>query len=55
MSSYIFAVPVLAAAYGVLVFDERLSAGLVLGGAAVAVGILLVTVPGRPRVLEEPP
>ena len=54
VSSYIFAVPVLAAVYGVLVFDERLSAGLVLGGAAVAAGILLVTVPARPRVLEEP-
>ena len=55
VSSYIFAVPVLAAVYGVLVFGERLSAGLVLGGAAVAAGILLVTVPGRARVLEEPP
>ncbi len=54
VSSYIFAVPVLAAVYGVLIFDERLSAGLVLGALAVAAGILLVTVPTRPRVPEEP-
>ncbi len=55
VSSYIFAVPVLTAGYGVLVFDERLTAGLVLGAAAVAAGILLVTVPTRPRLLEETP
>jgi drug/metabolite transporter (DMT)-like permease len=54
VSSYIFAVPVLTAVYGVVLFDEPVSAGLVAGAAAVAVGILLVTVPARPRVLEEP-
>ncbi len=53
VSSYIFAVPVLAAVYGVLLFDEALSAGLLLGGAAVAVGILLVTVPARRSRLDE--
>ena len=55
VSSYIFAVPVLAAAYGVVVFDEALSVGLVLGAAAVAIGILLVTVPPRRRAVEPPP
>ncbi len=55
VSSYMFAVPVLAAAYGVVVFDERLSSGLVLGGAAVAVGILLVTVPARAPAVQEGP
>jgi drug/metabolite transporter (DMT)-like permease len=55
VSSYIFAVPVLTAAYGVALFGEALTAGLVLGAAAVAAGILLVTVPGRPRLLEESP
>ena len=55
VSSYIFAVPVLAAAYGVAVFGEPLSAGLVLGAGAVAVGILLVTVPPRRRAVEAPP
>lgn len=47
VSSYIFAVPVLAAVFGVVVFDERLSAGLVAGAVAVAAGILLVTMPPR--------
>jgi drug/metabolite transporter (DMT)-like permease len=47
VSSYIFAVPVLAAVYGVVLFGEQLSAGLVVGAVAVAVGILLVTVPPR--------
>ena len=55
VSSYIFAVPILAAVYGVLIFDEQLSAGLVVGAVAVAAAILLVTVPGRPRLLEETP
>ncbi len=55
VSSYIFAVPVLAAVYGIVVFGERLSAGLVVGAVAVAAGILLVTLPSRPRVLEEVP
>jgi drug/metabolite transporter (DMT)-like permease len=55
VSSYIFAVPILAAAYGVLIFGERLSIGLVFGAVAVAAAILLVTVPGRPRLLEETP
>ena len=55
VSSYIFAVPILAAVYGVVIFDERLSAALVVGAVAVAAAILLVTVPARPRVLEETP
>ena len=55
VSSYIFAVPILAAAYGVLIFDEKLSLGLVVGAVAVAAAILMVTVPSRPRVLEETP
>jgi drug/metabolite transporter (DMT)-like permease len=55
ISSYVFAVPILAAAYGVLLFDEQLTLGLGLGAVAVAAGILLVTVPGRPRVIEEAP
>ncbi|MCW2635010.1 MAG: rane protein [Blastococcus sp.] len=55
VSSYIFAVPILAAVYGVLIFDERLSVGLVVGAVAVAAAILLVTVPSRPRLLEETP
>jgi drug/metabolite transporter (DMT)-like permease len=54
-SSYIFAVPILAAVYGVLIFDETLSLGLVVGTVAVAAAILLVTVPSRPRLLEETP
>ena len=52
VSSWIFAVPVLAAIYGVLLFDEPMSPGLVAGIAAVAAGILLVTVP--PRALPPP-
>ena len=52
VSSWIFAVPVLAAIYGVLLFDEPVSAGLVAGVVAVAAGILLVTVP--PRTLPPP-
>lgn len=55
VSSYIFAVPVLAAAYGVVLFDEALSVGLVAGAAAVAAGIVLVTRPPRTQVLEEVP
>ena len=55
VSSYIFAVPILAAVYGVLIFGERLSVGLVVGAVAVAAAILLVTVPSRPRLLEETP
>ena len=57
VSSWIFAVPVLAAIYGVLLFDEPMSPGLVAGVAAVAAGILLVTVPPRaiaPRTLAPP-
>ena len=52
VSSWIFAVPVLAAVYGVLLFDEPVSLGLVAGVVAVAAGILLVTVP--PRALPPP-
>lgn len=52
VSSWIFAVPVLAAVYGVVLFDEPLSPGLGAGIVAVAAGILLVTVP--PRTLPPP-
>ena len=52
VSSWIFAVPVLAAVYGVLLFDEPMTLGLVAGMVAVAAGILLVTVP--PRVVPPP-
>jgi drug/metabolite transporter (DMT)-like permease len=55
VSSYIFAVPILASVYGVVIFDEHLSVGLVVGAAAVATAILLVTVPGRSRGLEGSP
>ena len=55
VSSYIFAVPVLAAIYGVVIFDEPVSFGLVAGAAAVAAGILLVTVPPRRATPVEPP
>lgn len=54
VSSYIFAVPVLTAVYGVVLLGEPLSAGLVAGAVAVAVGILLVTWPARSQVLVEP-
>ncbi len=53
VSSYVFAVPILAAGYGLVVFDEQLTLGLGLGALAVAAGIVLVTVPGRPRGIEE--
>ena len=49
VSSYVFAVPVLAALYGVLLFDEPVTAGLGAGALAVAAGVLLVTVPPRQR------
>jgi drug/metabolite transporter (DMT)-like permease len=42
VSTWIFAVPVLAAALGVLVLDETAHLALLLGGAAVATGIYLV-------------
>ena len=49
VSSYVFAVPVLAAVYGVVLFDEPVSAGLAAGAVAVAIGVLLVTLPARRR------
>ena len=54
VSSWTFAVPVLAAAQGVLLLDEDAHVTLLLGGAAVAVGIWLVnrrslSEPARPR------
>ena len=55
VSSYIFAVPVLAAVYGVVIFDEPLTPGLLTGAVAVAAGILLVTLPARRRPVEPPP
>lgn len=47
VSSWIFAVPIIAAALGVLVLDDRPHAGLFFGGAAVATGIYLVNSRGR--------
>jgi drug/metabolite transporter (DMT)-like permease len=54
VSSWTFAVPVLAAAQGVLFLDEDAHAALLLGGAGVAAGIWLVnrravSRPARPR------
>ena len=50
VSSWTFAVPVLAAVQGVLLLDEDAHVTLLLGGAAVAVGIWLV----NRRSLSEP-
>lgn len=47
VSSWIFAVPIIATALGVLVLDDQMHAGLFLGGAAVATGIYLVNSRGR--------
>ncbi|WP_435198238.1 DMT family transporter [Janibacter sp. GS2] len=47
VSSWIFAVPIIATTLGVLVLGETLHAGLLAGGAAVAVGIYLVNSQGR--------
>lgn len=47
VSSWIFAVPIIAAALGVVVLGDRLHPGLFLGGAAVAAGIYLVNSRGR--------
>jgi hypothetical protein len=55
ISNYVFAVPILSARQGLLLFDEHLTLGLGLGAVAVAAGIVLVTVPGRSRVIEEAP
>lgn len=49
VSSWIFAVPVIASALGVVVLGETLHLGLFVGGAAVAAGIYLVNAPGRSR------
>jgi drug/metabolite transporter (DMT)-like permease len=49
VSSWTFAVPVLAAALGVLLLDETAHVTLLLGGAAVAVGIYLVNSRGTGR------
>lgn len=47
VSSWIFAVPIIAAALGVVVLGDRLHPGLFFGGAAVATGIYLVNSRGR--------
>lgn len=47
VSSWIFAVPIIAAALGVLLLGDRLHPGLFVGGAAVAAGIYLVNSRGR--------
>lgn len=49
VSSWIFAVPVLASALGVLVLDEALHLGLALGAVLVAAGIYLVNTTARGR------
>jgi drug/metabolite transporter (DMT)-like permease len=49
VSSWTFAVPVLATALGVLLLDETAHITLLLGGAAVAVGIYLVNSRGTRR------
>jgi drug/metabolite transporter (DMT)-like permease len=49
VSSWTFAVPVLAAALGVLLLDETAHVTLLLGGAAVAAGIYLVNSRGTRR------
>lgn len=43
VSSYIFAVPVLSTALGVLLFGEQVSAGLAIGVVSVGLGVVLVT------------
>jgi drug/metabolite transporter (DMT)-like permease len=47
VSTWIFAVPVLAAALGVLFLDETAHLALLLGGVAVAAGIYLVNRSGQ--------
>jgi drug/metabolite transporter (DMT)-like permease len=42
VSSWIFAVPVIASALGVVVLHDKLQVGMVLGGVAVTAGIYLV-------------
>lgn len=53
VSSWIFAVPIIAAALGVLVMDDRLHPGLFVGGAAVAAGIYLVNSRGRREAIVD--
>ncbi|MPZ60527.1 MAG: EamA family transporter [Propionibacteriales bacterium] len=47
VTSWIFAVPIIASALGVIVLGETLHPGLFFGGGAVAVGIYLVNSRGR--------
>jgi drug/metabolite transporter (DMT)-like permease len=47
VSSWIFAVPIIASALGVLLLGDQLHPGLFFGGAAVATGIYLVNSRGR--------
>ena len=54
VSAWAFAVPVIGTALGVTVRDERLTPGLVLGAAAVAVSIWLVSARRNPVPLPPP-
>lgn len=49
VSSWIFAVPVIAAATGVIVFGDRLQPNLLIGGAGIAAGIYFVNSAGPSR------
>lgn len=53
VSSYIFAVPVLSTGLGVLIFGERVPAGLAIGVLGVGLGVVLVTRSGS-RTLSVP-
>lgn len=55
VSSWIFAVPIIAAALGVLILDDQLHAGLFFGGGAVAAGIYLVNTRGRRSTTVDAP
>lgn len=55
VSSWIFAVPILAAFLGVVLLNEPFRVGLLLGASAVGVGIYLVNSTGRPAALPLDP
>jgi drug/metabolite transporter (DMT)-like permease len=51
VSTWLFAVPIVAAVLGVVVLGESLSAELVIGVALVALAVRLAAAPGRRRLL----